>query len=167
MRISDWSSDVCSSDLGQADEGEALLHRSLQLDASYPGVPAVTLAFVLSQRGELEEAERILDQMPSPSNMEPQFMMVRAVVLARQGDLAAARAQWTRLLAYTRQPADAAPVAVLGRFMITPAVIQDRKSTRLNSVTNARLVCRLLLGKTNSAQSLICSRAGRAPPITR
>ena len=109
---------------GQADEGEALLRRSLQLDASYPGVPAVTLAFVLSQRGELEEAERILDQMPSPSNMEPQYMMVRAVVLARQGDVDAARAQWRRLLAYTRQPADAAPEAVLGRFMITPAVIQ-------------------------------------------
>src|SRR3546814_17942514 len=69
MRISDWSSDVCSSDLGQADEGEALLRRSLQLDASYPGVPVVTLAFVLSQRGELEEAERILDDMPSPSNL--------------------------------------------------------------------------------------------------
>ena len=62
--------------------------------------------------------------MPSPSNMEPQYMMVRAVVLARQGDVDAARAQWRRLLAYTRQPADAAPEAVLGRFMITPAVIQ-------------------------------------------
>lgn len=109
---------------GQAEEGEALLRRSLQLDASYPGVPAVTLAFVLSQRGEQAEAQRILDQMPSPSNMEPQYMMVRAVVLARQGDLAAARAQWKRLLAYTRQPADAAPETVLGRFMITPAVIQ-------------------------------------------
>jgi tetratricopeptide (TPR) repeat protein len=109
---------------GQAEEGEALLRRSLQLDASYPGVPGVTLAFVVSQRGEQEEAQRILDQMPSPSNMEPQYMMVRAIVLARQGDLNAAREQWKRLLAYTRQPADAAPETVLGRFMITPAVIQ-------------------------------------------
>ena len=109
---------------GQAEEGEALLRRSLQLDSSYPGVPAVTLAFVLSQRGEQAEAQRILDQMPSPSNMEPQYMMVRAVVLARQGDPAAARAQWRRLLAYTRQPADASPETVLGRFMITPAVIE-------------------------------------------
>ncbi|HET6523801.1 tetratricopeptide repeat protein [Sphingopyxis sp.] len=109
---------------GHAEQGEALLRRSLQLDASYPGVPGVTLAFVVSQRGEQEEAQRILDQMPSPSNMEPQYMMVRAIVLARQGDLDAARAQWKRLLAYTRQPADAAPETVLGRFMITPAVIQ-------------------------------------------
>ncbi|QCB55903.1 tetratricopeptide repeat protein [Sphingopyxis sp. PAMC25046] len=109
---------------GQAGEGEVLLRRSLQLDASYPGVPAVTLAFVLSQRGELEEAQRILDHMPSPSNMEPQYMMARAVVLARRGNLAEARAQWRQLLAYTRQPADASPETVLGHFMITPAVIQ-------------------------------------------
>ena len=51
-------------------------------------------------------------------------MMVRAIVLAQQGDVAAGRAQWQRLLAYTRQPADAAPERVLGRFMITPVVIQ-------------------------------------------
>jgi hypothetical protein len=109
---------------GQATEGEALLRRSLQLDSSYPGVPAVTLAFLLSQRGELAEARKILDQMPSPSNMEPQYMMVRAIVLAQQGDVAAGRAQWQRLLTYTREPADAAPERVLGRFMITPVVIQ-------------------------------------------
>src|SRR3546814_17587045 len=50
---------------GQADEGEALLRRSPQLDASYHGVPPVTLAFVLSLRGELEEAERILNTQTS------------------------------------------------------------------------------------------------------
>ena len=55
---------------GMGPEGELLLRRSLQLDSSYPGVPAVTLAFTLSQRGEQDEARRILDHMPSPSNME-------------------------------------------------------------------------------------------------
>jgi hypothetical protein len=109
---------------GQAVEGEALLRRSLALDDSYPGVPAVTLAFILSQRGEQVEARAVLDQMPSPSNMEPQYLMVSAIVFARQGDVAAGRAQWQRLLAYTRQPANAAPETVLGRFMITPLVIQ-------------------------------------------
>lgn len=109
---------------GHGPAGEALLRRSLQLDSSYPGVPAVTLAFTLSQRGEQEEARAILDNMPSPSNMEPQYMMVRAIVQARQGQVAEARAQWQRLLAYTRQPADAAPEKVLGRFIITPVVIQ-------------------------------------------
>ena len=109
---------------GHGPEGEALLRRSLQLDSSYPGVPAVTLAFTLSQRGEQEEARGILDSMPSPSNMEPQYMMVRAIVQARQGQVAEGRAQWQRLLAYTRQPADATPEKVLGRFIITPVVIQ-------------------------------------------
>ncbi|MEI4508470.1 tetratricopeptide repeat protein [Sphingopyxis sp. CCNWLW253] len=109
---------------GMGPEGELLLRRSLQLDSSYPGVPAVTLAFTLSERGEQDEARRILDHMPSPSNMEPQYMMVRAIVQARQGQVAAARAQWQRLLAYTRQPADATPERVLGRFIITPVVIQ-------------------------------------------
>jgi Flp pilus assembly protein TadD len=109
---------------GQAEAGEALLRRSLALDDSSPGVPAVTLAFILSQRGEQAEARAVLDQMPSPSTMEPQFLMVRAIVLARQGDLAGGQAEWRRLLAYTRQPANAPPETVLGRFMITPAVIQ-------------------------------------------
>lgn len=109
---------------GQMPEGETLLRRSLELDASYPGVPAVTLAFILSQRGEQEEAQSVLDQMPSPSNMEPQYLMVRSIVLARQGRVPEARALWRRLLEYTRQPADATPEKVLSRFIITPAVIQ-------------------------------------------
>ena len=109
---------------GQAPEGEALLRRSLELDSSYPGVPAVTLAFILSQRGEQDEARKILDHMPSPSNMEPQYMLVRSIVLARQGHVAEGRAQWQRLLSYTREPADATPEQVVSRFVITPVVIQ-------------------------------------------
>ncbi|WP_411341181.1 tetratricopeptide repeat protein [Sphingopyxis sp. J-6] len=115
---------------GQMDEGEALLRRSLALDSSYPGVPAVTLAFLLSQRGNQDEALSILDQMPSPSNMEPQYLMVRSVVLARSGNLPEARRQWQRLLAYTGQPAGAPPERVLQQFVITPVVIA-RASTAL------------------------------------
>ncbi|NIJ35821.1 hypothetical protein FHR22_000470 [Sphingopyxis panaciterrae] len=109
---------------GQMEEGEALLRRSLALDSSYPGVPAVTLAFLLSQRGEQGEALSILDHMPSPSNMEPQYLMVRSVVLARSGNLLEARRQWQRLLDYTKQPAAAPPEQVLRQFVITPVVIQ-------------------------------------------
>lgn len=108
---------------GQEEAGTLLLQRSLDLDASYPGVPAVTLAFVRSQAGDQDAAKAILDRVPSPSKMEPQFMLVRAIVLARQGDVAEARAVWQRLLKYTKQPANAAPEAVLRQFMITPAVI--------------------------------------------
>ena len=51
-------------------------------------------------------------------------MMVRSIVLARQGHVAEGRAQWQRLLSYTRQPADATPEQVVSRFVITPVVIQ-------------------------------------------
>jgi hypothetical protein len=105
-------------------EGERLLQRSLDLDSSYPGVPAVTLAFVRSQAGDQEGAMAILDRVPSPSKMEPQFLLIRSIVLARQGHVPEARAGWQRLLAFTKQPANAAPEAVLGQFMITPAVIE-------------------------------------------
>lgn len=109
---------------GEMEEGEKLLRRSLALDSSYPGVPAVTLAFLLSQRDKQEEALSILDHMPSPSNMEPQYLMVRSVVLARSGNLPEARRQWQRLLDYTKQPANAPPERVLQQFVITPVVIQ-------------------------------------------
>lgn len=108
----------------QPDEGAMLLQRSLDLDSSYPGVPAVTLAFIRSQGGDQDAAMAILDGVPSTSTREPQFLMVRAIVLARQGHLPQARALWARLLAYTKQPADAPPEKVLQQFIITPIVIQ-------------------------------------------
>lgn len=109
---------------GQMAEGEALLQRSLDLDASYPGVPAVALAFVLSQRGEQDRALAILDQIPSPSKMEPQYLMTRAIVLARQGDVDGARGIWRQLTDYMKQPANAPPEKILRQFMIAPVVIQ-------------------------------------------
>lgn len=124
---------------GQGEAGEALLQRSLGLDPSYPGVPAVTLSFLLSQRGEQEQALAILDNMPAPSSMEPQYMMVRAVVLARQGNVAAGQRIWKRLLAYTKQPEGAPPERVLGQFMITPVVIQrSAQALRDSGVVPAR-----------------------------
>lgn len=108
---------------GRAAEGEALLTRSVMLDDSHAGVAAVTLAFLHSQRGEQAEALALLDRMPSPSNLEPQYLMVRSIVLARMGEVDQGRALWRRLLEYTGQPANAPPETVLRQFMITPAVI--------------------------------------------
>lgn len=109
---------------GNRDAGTTLLQRSLDLDSSYPGVPAVTLAFIHSQAGDQGAAAAILDRVPSPSKMEPQFLVVRSIVLARQGQAPQAKAVWQRLLRYTGQPAGAAPETVLRQFMITPAVIK-------------------------------------------
>ncbi len=108
----------------QPEEGTALLQRSLDLDSSYPGVPAVTLAFIRSQGGDQDAAMAILDRVPSASAREPQFLLVRAIVLARQGQVAEARALWQRLAAYTKQPPGAPPERVLRQFVITPAVIE-------------------------------------------
>jgi hypothetical protein len=91
------------------------------------------LAFMLSQRGETDEALAILDRMPSPSNLEPQYLMVRAIVLAGRGDVAGGRRLWRQLLDYTRQPADAPPEQVLRQFMITPAVIARSAATLRDS----------------------------------
>jgi tetratricopeptide (TPR) repeat protein len=118
---------------GDLAGGEPLLRRSIELDSSYAGVPAVTLAFMLSQRGETDEALAILDRMPSPSNLEPQYLMVRAIVLANRGDVAGGRRLWRQLLDYTRQPADAPPEQVLRQFMITPAVIARSAATLRDS----------------------------------
>src|SRR3546814_16537333 len=79
---------------------------------------------MLAKNGEVDRALAILDRMPSPSNLEPQYLMVRAIVLARSGDVAGGRALWRRLLDYTHQPAAAPDEPVLCQFMITPAVIQ-------------------------------------------
>ena len=100
------------------------LERSLALDASAPCVPAVTLAFVYSQQGRQDDALAVLDHMPSPSTMEPQYAMVRAIVFARQGKVDEARGLWQHLLDYTRQPQDAPPEQVLRQFMINPEVIR-------------------------------------------
>src|SRR3546814_14084998 len=82
-----------------------LLQRSLDLDASYAGVPAVTLAFLPAQTGAVDRALAILDRMPSPSNLEPQYLMVRALVLASSGALAGARALFRRPVDSTPSPA--------------------------------------------------------------
>lgn len=109
---------------GHAEKGEALLRRSLWLDDTHAGVPAVALAFMLSQRKENDAGLAILNRMAAPSNMEPQYLVVRSVIYARKGRLVEARRLWTRLLVYTKQPLDAAPETVLGQFMISPTVVK-------------------------------------------
>lgn len=118
---------------GDQEGGEPLLRRSLELDSTYAGVPAVTLAFMLAQRNDLGEALAILDRMPSPSNLEPQYLMVRAIVIARKGDVEGGRRLWRKLIEYTGQPANAPPEEVLRQFMITPAVITRASAALRNS----------------------------------
>src|SRR3546814_5451280 len=110
MRISDWSSDVCSSDLGNSLCGPS---RATMLTGRQSNAHGFT------QNGQ---------HFDNSSWVWPR-------ALAQAG--------------YT--------TAMFGKWHIngTPKGIgfddwKDRKSTRLNPVTNAHLVCRLLLEKKNS-----------------
>src|SRR3546814_948136 len=98
MRISDWSSDVCSSDLA---EKRAALSELIDAAEARRRAAADTLAQGETRLGEADKA------------------------------LKAAEARLTN--------------ARENRIRAEGAV--DRKSTRLNSITNAHLVCRLLLEK--------------------
>src|SRR3546814_2362766 len=103
MRISDWSSDVCSSDLSERCLRN--LRNILAIDQNAPGLHII----------EAEEQ-------------------------ARDGRLACAR----RPHDGKRLPRRNVDVETVKDF---PICSVDRKSTRLTTVTNAHLVCRLLLEK--------------------
>src|SRR3546814_1382296 len=107
MRISDWSSDVCSSDLQRSqyflDSGD--IHGVVQL----PEKAAPRLYF---------DAQDFLAIFQETELLQPFIRLQRTFT----------------------------PLRVMGKCF-GPIGIKDRKSTRLNSVTNAHLVCRLLLEK--------------------
>src|SRR3546814_7546396 len=98
MRISDWSSDVCSSDLADALE-----------QLGYQAESGPWRNFYLTGAKELREA---VTQLPTPNTASPDI--VRSMTPEMFFDY-----------------------------------LGDRKSTRLTPVTNAHLVCRLLLEKKN------------------
>src|SRR3546814_8122821 len=115
MRISDWSSDVCSSDLGRvgavgaAGERQGLAAAAAPVDLA----PVAAAAGLRHPVGTAEPPER-LGGLP---------------------DLA--RAPFADAL-------EAEPGNGGGGMARQHGTVGDRKSTRLNSVTNAHLVCRLL-----------------------
>src|SRR3546814_4496670 len=134
MRISDWSSDVCSSDLSSANDFRAAARRRIPrflFDYADGGANAEeTLRRNVGDLAGVALRQRVLKDVASIDLSATLFgrKLALPVVLgpvgisgmyARRGELQAARA----------------------------AAAADRKSTRLNSVNNAHLVCRLLLEK--------------------
>src|SRR3546814_1861995 len=108
MRISDWSSDVCSSDLAEAADQSTL-------------PDGVNLPDEIARREDrlaaIAEAKAAIEARARERDAHEQ-----AVYQAKLAQREAKRK------ATGKKPG-------------------DRKSTRLNSVTNAHLVCRLLLEK--------------------
>ncbi len=70
--------------------------------------------------------------VPGPV-LDERAAVVRAIVLARKGDVAGGRRLWRQLLDYTGQPAGTPPEKVLRQFMITPAVIARSAATLRDS----------------------------------
>src|SRR3546814_9833266 len=119
MRISDWSSDVCSSDLAEQAWGRGLLQ-----------VPRV-------------REPRLEPPLPAPRSPEQPGPRARPQRLPRPPPPAPPAP-------VRRSPGCPTPSGPDTPDRATPV---DRKSTRLNSITNAHLVCRLLLDKKKPTQN--------------
>src|SRR3546814_5145800 len=130
MRISDWSSDVCSSDL------MSQYVRDARITMIYEGANGVQ-AMDLVGRKLAQNGGRAVQTF---------FAVV-------DGECAAAKdgplADFATRLEKANGELKAATMWFMQNGMTNPnnvgAGAQDRKSTRLNPVTNAHLVCRLLL----------------------
>src|SRR3546814_6039343 len=115
MRISDWSSDVCSSDLiGWQYEGAAeRVHRHILLDRSH--LNAGQMTFLRAHQIQRRLQPRLLAAVPVDVQQD-RFHGISPF-------------PWKRSLGL------------------------DRKSTRRTPVTNAHLVCRLLLEKKKNVEN--------------
>src|SRR3546814_5401115 len=130
MRISDWSSDVCSSDLGAQREGAAELV-AVEIDA----IVARFLHLLIVAAGQVARLELQLDllsrehQPLAGDEVERETGLFPEVRLARRaaaGDARAGIGEEQRLL---RQP-----VGILQPDLDVDEMVRlDRKSTRLNS----------------------------------
>src|SRR3546814_7486591 len=117
MRISDWSSDVCSSDLERLPLLDA---RSVSMS---PDMPCP------SERKDRASFKEVPEIFSDVSRDQP---------IVKNLDCTALQRLWT-----TYEPIT---VRAFDRHVEQPYE-PDRKSTRLNSVTNAQLVCRLQIEK--------------------
>ena len=121
---------VYESACGNIDFGEKMLRRSIDLDGSHSALPTVTLAFLLAERGQNNEATSLLDRLPSAATYEMQFLLVKTILAKNRGDVAASRSLWAALVQQANLPADAPAKQVLQQFITSPAV-QDRAITAL------------------------------------
>src|SRR3546814_9968000 len=111
MRISDWSSDVCSSDLAREDRLDQR-ERHAELRREFGKVGA-QISRLVDQRDELPRDDR-LDAGEAFADLREQMVVERAVMLGKAVEI--------DILAAPRQ-AD----------IVARAIVVDRKSTRLNS----------------------------------
>src|SRR3546814_10238851 len=119
MRISDWSSDVCSSDLGRILEDPV----TIRVTVDGPGVRQAGMTVVVRGDAGLVVTEQRL--LPAERGLD------------RVADLAAGRGRDLLVRVDARDVLVAGPglgAAVRSHFIgVGEGVAEDRKSTRLNS----------------------------------
>src|SRR3546814_11811383 len=96
MRISDWSSDVCSSDLQQERlvEAEAML-AALESESGDPELPAVR-AHVLDKLGRADEARAIQQRLTEIEPDKPAHRVAFGHNLRAAGEVEAAIASYRK-----------------------------------------------------------------------
>src|SRR3546814_9575848 len=126
MRISDWSSDVCSSDLGTG-KTRTLVKRVASL-ASEGIDPAAMLILTFSNRAAGELSERLSSALPeaAPKLWVGTFHAFGLDLVRRHHDRLGLSSNPTL---FDRSDA----IELLEEILPTLPLIQDRKSTRLNS----------------------------------
>src|SRR3546814_3583709 len=131
MRISDWSSDVCSSDLGEVI---GLLNNDIEV---------ITPDWLTEMVGHALRPEiGVVGAMLYYPNNTIQH---GGVMLGIGG--VAGHAYTGAPRGYPGHKHRAGLAQTLSAVTAACVVMRDRKSTRLTPVTNAHLVCRLLLEK--------------------
>src|SRR3546814_2454107 len=157
MRISDWSSDVCSSDLFKAGTGltpkaYAVAHRARRVRTRLDGAASITDAiydagFEANSRF-YETADQRLGMRPKDfraggANTDIRFAVgecsLGSILVARSGRGECAIALGDDPDALARELPDRFPNANL---------IEIGRAHVCTPVNNAQIVCRLLLGKT-------------------
>src|SRR3546814_3616998 len=141
MRISDWSSDVCSSDLDQAGKLAEGLKQQWQHSVPAADKAEATRARILADWGEPFEALRLLLELCRQegdafniTSLKSKHPITRNEALARLHIRACRIAEEILLLLENGHTAGAqARWRTLHEVTIPATLIADRKSTRLNS----------------------------------
>src|SRR3546814_8384323 len=132
MRISDWSSDVCSSDLMRQALAAVFFFRG---QAAPAGLAILLVGFLeVLRRGD--------------HTVVPVAAFLVTALVERGGHLA------HELAAFFQHRVDDVTAGIGEAELVAQLFHLDRKSTRRTPVTNAHLVCRLLLEKKKNKKSI-------------
>ena len=126
---------ILSLSCGDPD-AESRLRRAITLDPESPTNIHTSLILTVLDHGNIAEAQRLTDALPSPPTAHMPFMeMTRAIVAASAGDAPKARAAWARLAAIDPETARN-PAAMFERWSLP----QHQRKTSLAALARAGIV---------------------------